>query len=112
MPHHNHDDHQPEKKKSSLLGKIALAFSLAALGTSPYWYAVAKNGGFTDAEGATKTLEANNLTPGKVGGYSFAGCGSKADIIITKFEATNLKGEKVTGVVCKNVMGKSTYRVD
>lgn len=106
------EENKPEKKKSRLLPKLALAFGLATLGTSPYWYAVAKNGGFTDVEGATKTLEANNMTPTKVGGYTLAGCGGRGDIIITKFEATNLKGEKVSGVVCKNVLGKSTYSLD
>ncbi len=101
-----------KNKKAGFLPKVALAFGLAAIGTSPFSYTVIKNGGFTDEEGARKTLTDNNFTPTKVGGYSWVGCGDRSDIIVTKFEATNLKGDRVSGVVCKNVLGKSGYRLD
>lgn len=100
------------RKRPSPVARVIFAFCVAAAGTSPYWYTVAKNGGFTDVEGAKKTLRANNFTPVRVGGYGWSGCGSKTDILITRFEAVNIRNEKVTGVVCKNVFGTSSYRLN
>lgn len=81
------------KAKALTLIYALVAAPLVATATAPYWA--------TDEQGAVKTLESANLTPTKIGGeYGWFRCG--IDIYTTKFEATNIKGQKVSGYVCSN----------
>jgi hypothetical protein len=67
--------------------------------------------GCTDATTATRALENQGLTPVEVGGYAWLSCG-KDDAFRTKFTATNVKGQTVTGAVCSGWFKGATIRFD
>ena len=86
-------------KRMALLGVIALAPVLGAC---------------TDADGARRTAEAHGFTDVAITGYRWTGC-SRDDETHTGFEATNQRGDRVSGVVCGSwsLFGKSnTLRID
>lgn len=61
--------------------------------------------GCTDAENAVQTAEAMGFTQVQAGEYAWFSCG-KEDDLATRFTAVNANGQRVTGVVCKNFIGK------
>lgn len=60
---------------------------------------------------ANKALKANGFTEIKTFGRAFFAC-SEGDTFATKFQATNAKGERVTGTVCSGWLKGSTIRYD
>jgi hypothetical protein len=64
-----------------------------------------------DPPTARRALEAQNLEPLQVGGYSWLMCG-KGDQFATRFTARNLAGKVVTGAVCSGWSKGATIRFD
>lgn len=70
--------------------------------------------GCTDEQGATKALREAGLKPVSVGGYALFSCasGKDGDTFATKFTATNVNGQTVTGAVCSGWLKGKTIRFD
>lgn len=68
--------------------------------------------GCTDADNATRILEANGFTQIEITGYSFFSCSEK-DTQSTGFKAVGPTGVKVEGAVCSGLLFKnSTIRFE
>lgn len=65
----------------------------------------------TSDKEAIRAVEAMGMKDVRPTGYRFFGCGED-DTFHTGFEATNVKGERVTGVVCSAVLKGATVRLD
>ena len=68
----------------------------------------------TDPHGAEQAVEAMGMTDVTITGYRWTGCG-KDDDQRTGYQATNIHGQRIEGVVCGNwtPFGKSnTVRID
>lgn len=55
--------------------------------------------GCSDYDGARRVLEQQGLSEVNITGYRMWGCSSD-DEVHTGFEAKNIKGQKVSGIVC------------
>ncbi|QYN80453.1 hypothetical protein [Kosakonia phage Kc304] len=68
--------------------------------------------GCTDADNATRLLDANGFTDIEITGYSFFSCSEK-DAQSTGFIATGPTGKQVKGAVCSGLIFKnSTIRFE
>lgn len=67
--------------------------------------AVAALAGCTDADNATRALEAAGYKDIRITGYSWFGC-SKDDTVHTAFTATGANGRPIKGVVCSGLLLK------
>lgn len=67
--------------------------------------------GCTSSDKAVRAVEAMGMTEVTTTGYRVFGC-SEDDNFHTGFEATNAKGQRVTGVVCSGILKGATVRLD
>ena len=65
----------------------------------------------TSPDSAKRVLEAQGYTNIKTGGYAFFAC-SEDDTFATKFTATSVSGQVVTGAVCSGLFKGNTVRVN
>lgn len=65
----------------------------------------------TSPDSAKRVLEAQGYTNIKTGGYALWAC-SEDDAFATKFTATSVSGNTVTGAVCSGWFKGNTIRVD
>lgn len=63
----------------------------------------------TDESGARNALVNAGFTEIQLQGYDFFACG-KDDDFASKFTASNLRGQKVSGVVCCGILKGCTIR--
>lgn len=67
--------------------------------------------GCTSDSEAVRAVEAIGMKNVHTTGYRFFGC-AEHDTFHTGFEATNITGGRVTGVVCSGVLKGATVRFD
>lgn len=62
-----------------------------------------------DESGARNALTSAGFTEIQLQGYDFFACG-KGDDFATKFTASNVRGQKISGVVCCGIVKGCTIR--